>query len=533
MTKLVSLAALLLVMVTITVGAEFNYIYPEDSEIDKEDDHYLYNFTLPSDLKIGVGSAAYQYEGAWNEGGKGESIWDRFTHTHPGAIADRKNGDVATDFYHKYKDDIKRIKELGLDTFRLSIAWTRIMPSGTISSLNQQGIDFYNNVINELIKYGITPMVTMYHWDLPQYLQDLGGWTNELIVDYFEDYADVLYSYYGDRVKWWITINEPTKAVEGYNGNVTGSGYAPNVSLPGVGSYLAGHTMLKAHARAYHLYNNKYREHQKGQISISLETFWYEPLDINSRSDRNAAEQILEFNLGWFADPIYSEKGDYPDIMKRKIAENSKKEGYRRSRLPEFSEEEVNYIRGTADFFGLNQYTTNLATFREEGPTPSYKRDTGVTLSAPSYWPVSETTKWEKVAPKGLRKVLNYIKDHYGDKWDVVITENGFMDDGATTDTSRVIYLATYMMEMWKAIYIDGVKVVGYVIWSLLDNLEWTSGYISRAGIFHVDFSDPDKIRTPKESAEFVKTITSTRQIPIKYARYGKELNKIEFKDPS
>nr|ABN05620.1 female neotenic-specific protein 2 [Cryptotermes secundus] len=528
MKELVLLVVLLLVSVGTTLEKEFNDRYHEDQQIETEE-YDFYNFTLPSDFHLGVSSAAYQYEGAWDEGGKGESIWDRYIHTYPEAIADGTNGDVAADFYHKYKEDIKRVKDLGLDTFRFSIAWPRIMPTGLIDSVNQEGIDFYDDVINEVIKNGISPMVTMYHWDLPQYLQDLGGWTNEIIVDYFEDYADVLYSYYGDRVKLWLTLNEPTKGVDGYGGNVTGLGYAPNVSAAGIGTYLAGHTMLKAHARAYHLYNDKYRAFQKGRISLALETFWYEPQDSNSESDHEAALQAIEFNLGWFANPIFSKEGDYPTVMKKRIAENSYQEGYLKSRLPQFSTEEVKYIRGTADFFGLNQYTTNRATFGENGPSPSYTRDTGVTLVAPSDWPASETSEWEKIVPKGLRKVLNYIKDRYGKKWEIVITENGFIDDGEIMDSQRIVYIATYMIEMWKAMYIDGVRVVGYMIWSLLDNMEWTSGYRSRSGLFHVDFYHPDKIRTPKKSTELVKTIAKTRRIPEKYVDHVKELDQLEF----
>jgi beta-glucosidase/6-phospho-beta-glucosidase/beta-galactosidase len=534
MMALVSPAALLLLLlITATLGKQSDYVYPEEFQIEEEGEHYLYNFTFASDFHFGVSSAAYQIEGAWNEGGKGESIWDRYTHTYPNAIVDGTNGDVAADFYHKYKEDIKRIKDLGLDSFRLSIAWTRIMPTGTINSLNQEGIDYYNDVINELIENDISPVVTIYHWDLPQYLQDLGGWTNGVLVGYFEDYADVLFSNYGDRVKLWITLNEPTKVADGYGGNITGFGYAPNVSAPGVGPYLAGHVMLKAHATAYHLYNEKYRESQKGRVSITLETSWYKPLYSTSSSDQQAADQSLEFNLGWFANPIYSEKGDYPEIMKKKISEKSRQEGYTRSRLPEFTEEEVKYIRGTADFFGLNHYTTYRATFRQDQPGFPFSSDTGITLSAPSDWPASRTSEWEVIVPKGLRSILKYISDYYGEKWDIVITENGFIDSGELMDSQRIVYITTYMMEMWKAIYIDGVNVVQYMIWSLLDDLEWTSGYRSRSGLFYVDFNDPDKIRIPKTSTVLVKNITSTRRIPSDYVFYDKELNKLEFEETS
>ncbi|KAJ4448533.1 hypothetical protein ANN_10551 [Periplaneta americana] len=183
----------------------------------------------------------------------------------------------------------------------------------------------------------------------------------------------------------------------------------------------------------------------------------------------------------------------------------------------------------TADYFGLNQYTTNKVTFKERGPSPSYIRDTGITPSAPSYWPVSSTSKWEKITPKGLRKVLKYIHDHYGKQWEIVITENGFIDHGQLEDVQRIVYIATYMMEMWKAIHLDGVNVSGYMIWSLLDNLEWTSGY--RSGLYHVDFNNPARPRTPKISTQFVTDLTRTRTVPEKFLYYLNELNQLEFND--
>ncbi|KAJ9595813.1 hypothetical protein L9F63_012997 [Diploptera punctata] len=482
--------------------------------------------------------------------GKGESIWDSFLHAHPEAVADHTNGDIAADFYHKYKEDVQRIKSLRLSAFRFSISWPRIMPTGMLNSLNQEGINFYNDLINELIANGITPIITMYHWDLPQKLQDLGGWTNKIISEYFEDYADILFKCYGDRVctyiqfyfylfiyynlrthnvKWWVTINEPTKITEGYGGNETGLGYPPNASEPGIGPYLAGHNMLLSHARVYHLYDRKYRVQQKGYITIVLETFWFEPLDNSSQADHDAAKQTLEFNLGWFANPIYSEEGDYPQIMKDIISNNSKKEGFRRSRLPEFTKDELQLVRGSTDYFGLNQYTTNKVTFKEVGLSPSRARDIGVQFSVPEFWPTSETSKWEKVVPKGLRKLLKYIQDTYGKNFKIFITENGYIDDGRIEDVHRMIYIATYMMETWKAMYLDEVNVIGYTIWSLLDNVEWTSGYRSKAGIFRVDFNSSDRTRTPKYSTLLVKQITATRCIPKNYVNYLNQLNDLEF----
>lgn len=220
--------------------------------------------SFPDDFLFGVATAAYQIEGGWNEDGKGENIWDSFTHNHPEYIKDNSSGDVACDSYHKIAEDIALIKSLGVNYYRFSLSWSRILPKGYSYSVNKAGIDYYNKLIDGLLNEGIQPMITLYHWDLPVVFQDLGGWPNELIADYFEDYAKVAFDNFADRVKYWITFNEPyIVCYQGY-GSVD---KAPALNMTGYADYLCTHTVLKAHANVYHLYNNTYKSKYNGEYN--------------------------------------------------------------------------------------------------------------------------------------------------------------------------------------------------------------------------------------------------------------------------
>ncbi|KAK7867987.1 hypothetical protein R5R35_014769 [Gryllus longicercus] len=473
----------------------------EDNEELRFDDNFLF----------GVASAAYQIEGAWNEDGKGESIWDHMLHEHPEYTEDRQNGDVAADSYHRYRDDVKIVKEMNMDFYRFSISWPRILPNGDLSLINAKGVEYYNNLIDELLANGIEPMVTMFHWDLPYALQELGGWANRHIATYFRDYADLLFKTYGNKVKWWITLNEPQSFCRGYSGDHF---LAPGVEHPGVGEYLCGHTALLAHAHAYHLYEETYRAKQKGEVGITLNSFWYTP---KTENDKNAAERAIQFWLGWFANPVFSKEGNYPQVMRERVAANSAKEKLRRSRLPVFTQEEINYIKGTADFFGLNHYTTNYAEEGEEGKTPSADRDAGAIITQNASWP-SSGSDWLKVTPTGFRDLLNWIRNAYGDVR-IIITENGFSDrnttvDGILLDDGRVTYFEEYLREMHKAIYTDGVKVFGYTAWTLIDNFEWLHSYQERFGLYYVNFSDPSLTRSAKKSSIYLGEIALTHVVP-------------------
>ncbi|KAM5341104.1 lactase-like protein isoform 2-T3 [Glossophaga mutica] len=277
----------------------------------------FYYGTFPLGFSWGVGSSAFQTEGAWDEEGKGPSIWDAFTHSGKGKVLGDETADVACNSYYKVQEDIILLRELHVNHYRFSLSWPRLLPTGVRGDhVNEKGIKFYSDFIDALLKSNITPIVTLHHWDLPQLLQvKYGGWQNVSMTSYFNDYAELCFEAFGDRVKHWVTFSDPrTMAEKGYE---TGQ-HAPGLKLHGTGLYKAAHHIIKAHAQAWHSYNNTWRSKQRGLVGISLNCEWGEPVDINNPKDIEAAERYLQFCLGWFANPIYA--GDYPQVMKERIA---------------------------------------------------------------------------------------------------------------------------------------------------------------------------------------------------------------------
>nr|BAU51446.1 beta-glucosidase [Panesthia angustipennis spadica] len=469
-------------------------------------------YTFPDGFLLGAATASYQVEGAWDEDGKTSSIWDTQTHDKNYLIADHTTGDIACDSYHKYDVDVQMLRDLGVDFYRFSFSWPRILPDGHGNRINQAGIDYYNKLIDLLVANNIQPVATMYHWDLPQNLQDLGGWPNYVLVDYFEDYARVLFRNFGDRVKYWITFNEPLTFTGGYEGAYA---HAPAINAPGYGRYLATHTLIKAHARAYHIYDDEFRADQQGKVSITLNVdacFNYQ----NTTEYQDACERQQQFEMGLFANPIYSAEGDWPAIVRERVDANSKAEGLAESRLPVFTPDEIEYIRGTYDFFGHNHYTSNYAIPYDGTNDPaSDQKDHGYYLTKDPNWPGSASS-WLKVVPTGLRYQLNSIATRYNNP-PILITENGFSDYGDLNDTGRINYYTSYLTEMLRAINEDGVNVIGYTAWSLMDNFEWNQGYSEKFGLYQVDFEDPTRPRIMKESARVFQQIIATRQIPEAY----------------
>ncbi|XP_047112347.1 myrosinase 1-like [Schistocerca piceifrons] len=462
---------------------------------------------FPPGFMFGAATAAYQVEGGWNADGKGENSWDRITHTHPELVTDGSNGDIACDSYHRYKEDVKAIKEMGMDFYRFSISWTRILPDGTASNVNEKGIDYYRTMMTELLDNGIQPMVTMFHWDLPQPLQEMGGWMNPLMADFFEDYARVLFSQFGDLVKWWITFNEPGHTARSYTTNFI---VLPFYELRKQGAnYMAIDTILKAHARVYHMYDKEFRPRQGGKVGITMHTFWYEPPN-DTEEAREACSLAIQFDLGIFTHPIFSKTGDYPEVVKRKVAAASLADGWRKSRLPELSQEWIRKIKNTADFFGLNHYTTYYAELSENSHW--WLHDSGVHLSQDPKWPAA-TSSWLRIVPWGLNKLLNWIKNEY-DNPPVMITENGFSTTGeeGLHDTQRINYFIKYLNAVLDSVD-DGCNILGYTVWSVLDNFEWARGYSEKFGLYQVDFSHPHRTRTPRDSAKLIKDICHSRKI--------------------
>ncbi|XP_046748522.1 myrosinase 1-like isoform X1 [Diprion similis] len=467
--------------------------------------------TFPKGFKFGVGTASYQIEGGWNEGGKGENIWDRMTHSKPDTVEKGHNGDIACDSYHKYEEDIKILDDLGVDFYRFSFSWSRILPTGFTNKINPDGIRYYNNLIDGLIARGIEPMGTIFHWDLPQPLQELGGWQNEALVDYYTDYAEVLFENFGDRVKTWFTFNEPWVIATLSHGGV---GLAPATHSPGVGVYLVGQTLLKSHAKAYHLYQERFKSKQKGRISMVIHWFGYVP-KTDAPEDVALAEKAKQFKFGWFAHPIFSAQGDYPQIMKDAIAEKSAQQGFPRSRLPELGKYWVDLIRGTADFIAVNTYTALLTIPNPAATEASWINDCGVKLTNDGLdWPESMCF-WHKENPVEFGNMFRWIRNEYGDR-EIIVTENGWPEDGSSKleDWERIRYVHRYLAELLIAIHRDKINITGYTHWSLMDNFEWIQGYTMRFGLYYVDFEDPSRPRTIKKSGEYYRDLISKRRLP-------------------
>ncbi|WCJ41795.1 Beta-glucosidase 12 [Euphorbia peplus] len=470
--------------------------------------------SFPAGFVFGTASSAYQYEGAANEDGRGPSIWDTFTHKIPEKIADHSNGDAAIDSYHRYKEYVAIMKDMGLDAYRFSISWSRILPCGRLDcGVNKEGIKYYNNLINELLANGIEPYVTIFHWDLPQVLEDkYEGFLSHKIVDDFVNYAELCFKTFGDRVKHWITFNEPLSYVLG--GYVLGL-FAPNRCSTwqnlnctsgdsGIEPYVVSHNLLLAHAATFKIYKLKYQEVQKGVIGITLISPWIVPFS-NNKQDKEAAKRALDFMLGWHLHPIIY--GEYPKSLRKIVGK----------RLPKFTKEQSELIKGSIDFLGLNYYTANYAanlkSFTNHTANLTYTTDSRATLSSERngvpLGPQAATSGFS-IYPRGIRDLLLYVKKEYNNPL-IYITENGVDEHNNVTlpfkeqlkDNMRIDFYYHHLIFLKKAIE-DGVNVKGYFAWSLMDNFEWSSGYTVRFGIYYIDFKDGLK-RYPKLSAGWFK----------------------------
>ncbi|CAH1273699.1 LCT [Branchiostoma lanceolatum] len=465
--------------------------------------------TVPSGFLWGTSTAAYQVEGGWNTSGKGESIWDHWAHQ-PGRTP---LGDTACDSYHKYATDVQLGANLAMTAYRFSISWPRLLPDGTLAGgVNQAGVDYYNKLIDELIAHKMVPFVTMYHWDLPQALQTkYGGWTNASMVDYFNDYATLCFQKFGDRVKRWATFNEPWSfIVPGY-----GLGVSPPQMLFGMKrrQYEVAHVVIKAHARAWHTYNDSFRAQQGGEVGIVLGALWGQPRNTSDPRDVQAADNFEQFFLGWFANPIYG-NGDYPDAMKQMINGDSAAD----PRLPVFTEAEKAYVRGAADFVGLNQYSAVLIyasdhTFPLDFISLVMPDLKGVKDTSDPTWPHASY-----VVPWNIREQLRYFSEKYSHKVPFYITETGISEKEQfppnMNDTWRQCFYMLYVDEAIRAIKLDGRDVRGFFAWTLMDNIEWGSGHSVRLGLHYTNFSDPNLTRTPKASAKLYRDIATSGGFP-------------------
>lgn len=437
--------------------------------------------TLPKEFILGVSTSAHQIEGNLN---RGKCIWD---------MSKRNIANHACNSYSKYKEDIAIMKLLGIKHYRMSISWCRLLPYGHIEIVSSDAVKYYNNLIDELVANGITPYITLYHWDLPLTLyEEYEGWLTSKVIEDFLDYADLCFSLFSDRVRHWFTFNEPwCIAILGYCiGN-----HAPCHSrAPGVEPYLVAHNILLAHAKTVELFRRKY----KGMISIALNSPWWEPLTEHPK-DREACQKAMCFSLDWFLDPILY--GDYPDVMKSRVG----------NRLPLFREEEKELIKGSIDFLSINHYFTlfggknnlgrmlgNVGKIKRkllwDTVTKShYFKDMGAAIADVD---MPQTDMGWYVYPRGMRELLKYCKI----KTDlpIYITENGMSMEGIN-DEARINYIANYLDEVSKAIN-EGVNVKAYFLWSLIDNFEWNHNYTKCFGIITRD-------RKLKESAHWYSTL--------------------------
>jgi beta-galactosidase len=458
----------------------------------RRSDHYEF----PNDFVWGAATSSYQIEGAVNEDGRGKSIWDTFCEQ-PGHVADNSSGAVACDHYHRFHSDVLLIKSLGLKAYRFSISWSRIYPDGS-GVINQAGIHFYNKLIDTLLDHDIEPWVTLYHWDLPQTLEDrYNGWLSEEIVIDFGEYARTCFKNFGDRVKHWITLNESwSVAVQSYNDGTKAPGRGKD---PRHETYVAGHHLILAHARAAWIYKKEFASTQKGVIGISNCGDFRYPKDPSSVADQNAAFRAMAFQFSWFMDPFFL--GDYPLEMRAELGE----------RLPAFSAEERKLLLGTVDFIGLNHYSSLYAAEPQQKPDfGGYWADIRVDFSSDIHWK-KNFMGWS-VVPDGCRELLLWISRRYGHKIPIVITENGTAEEesdiaSALRDKERRDYFENYLRASAEAIE-KGVNLIGYFAWSLMDNFEWEYGYTKRFGIVHVNYETQD--RTPKLSGKWYSEAAKT-----------------------
>ncbi|XP_048139249.1 beta-glucosidase 11-like isoform X2 [Rhodamnia argentea] len=462
-------------------------------------------YDFPPGFVFGAGTSAYQVEGAANEDGRTPSIMDTWAHS-DSVITSGANGDIACDQYHKYKEDVQLMAEMGLDAYRFSISWSRLIPNGR-GPVNPKGLQYYNNLINELVSDGIEPHVTLHHFDLPQALEDeYGGWISQNIVKDFVEYADVCYRMFGDRVKYWTTFNEANIfSMAGYD-----LGFLPptRCSSPfgyfnctrgdsSLEPYLAAHNILLSHASATRLYRKKYQNIQKGYVGLNLLSFHSVPAT-NKTEDVIAAQRTNDFFMGWFVEPLVH--GDYPEVMKKNAG----------SRLPSFTALESQRVKGSFDFFGVNFYIATYVKDNSEGlniEPRDYKADMAVEWQF-TQGNASSTNRLLPsfeipLTPWGLQGVLELFKQNYGNP-PVFIHENGQRTQRNTTleDWPRIQCLQEHISVLLDTVR-NGSNVKGYFTWSLLDVFELLDGFRSGYGLYYVDLDDPELRRYPKLSAKW------------------------------
>jgi beta-glucosidase len=427
---------------------------------------------FPEGFRWGVAASAYQIEGGYNEDGRGLSIWDTFCRQ-PGKIERGETGDVAADHYHRWREDVQIMADLGLPVYRFSIAWPRILPEGT-GQVNPAGLDFYDRLVDALLEKGITPLPTLYHWDLPQALQDQGGWGNRETAQHFAEYARIVGERLSDRVQNWITHNEPFVAAVA--GHFTGE-HAPGLQDPFL-TFKAGHHLLLSHGYAVEALRATAKQPLQVGIALNLSP-------VHSASDSEADQQAAHRYDGvlnrLFLDPVL--RAQYPEDMVELLGPV----------MPQLEPDDMKHIAIPLDFVGINYYSRTVIRYDPDFPL----------IQASEIKPEGReySQMWE-IYPPGIYELLTRVWNDYRPT-NIFVTENGVcvpdgVDfDGRVRDYRRIRYLRDHLVQVHRAIA-EGVPVRGYLVWSLLDNFEWAYGYRMRFGLTYVDFETQK--RTIKES---------------------------------
>lgn len=451
--------------------------------------------SFPENFLWGSATSSYQIEGAWQEDGKGPNIWDVFSHT-PRKVANGDTGDVAIDHYHRYPDDVALMASLGLQAYRFSFSWARIMPEGT-GAIEQRGLDFYDRLIDTLLEKNIQLMATLYHWDLPALLQDKGGWTNRDSASWFADYAAVVHDAFSDRVGMWATLNEPW--VSAFLGHGTGI-HAPGIQSPHA-AFAAGHHLLLGHGKAIQAMRAQSSSTQLG-IVLNLAPVYLEgdtPEDHPAHTSVALHDAILN---GLWTEPLLRSR--YPELLLRlgdMVTKN-------------IHDGDLATIAKPIDWMGINYYQDIRFVAADVSPTADPMTPPGNDLPgtvgvkpAPAVGNIT-SFGWS-TTPDGLRALLVNLDGEYDNLPPIFITENGCaydypLEEDVVNDTLRVTYMREHLTALSQAIE-AGVDVRGYMHWSLFDNFEWAEGYRQRFGMVHVDFETLE--RTPKESATFYSRV--------------------------
>ncbi|MBB6480598.1 GH1 family beta-glucosidase [Spirochaeta isovalerica] len=444
--------------------------------------------SFKKDFIWGAAAASYQIEGAWNEDGKGMSIWDHFTEKN-GAVYQGHTGKIACDHYHRYKEDVAIMKELGLQSYRFSISWPRILPSGT-GKISEKGLDFYSRLVDELLAADIIPFPTLFHWDYPYELYCRGGWLNPAASDWFAEYTSAVVDKIGDRVDRWFTLNEPQVFIE--MGHMTGE-HAPGVKLQLRDRVRMIHNVLLSHGKAVQVLREKGKENTK--IGMAPVCGVVIPADDSEKSIKAAREHMFSsyteesFNAwsnSWWLDPVFF--GKYPEESLKHLGKY----------LPEGWVDDMATIARPLDFLGNNHYHGSYVTANEEGKAVHKSPVTGEPVTG---------FNW-RITPEGIYWGSKFLFERY--KKPIIITENGLSNkdwvslDGKVHDPQRIDFTHRYLKEYKKAAE-EGVELLGYFHWSIMDNFEWAAGYRERFGMVHVDYATQK--RTIKDSGYWYRDV--------------------------